>query len=63
MDTLPQDKETVEVVVTVDGQEQYRKTLPTAQQLVVVTLRGIGVQTINVYFDGELVRTDPYNFV
>lgn len=63
VDTLPQDKETVEVVVTVDGQEQYRKTLPTAQQLVVVTLRGIGVQTINVYFDGELVRTDPYNFV
>ena len=59
---LPQDRETVEVVVTVDGQEQYRNTLPAVQQLVVIQLKGSGEQTVNVYFDGELSSTRSYNF-
>lgn len=59
---LPQDRETVTVVVTVDGQEQYRDTLPTVQQLVVVTLKGSGEQTVSIYFDGELSSTKSYNF-
>ena len=59
---LPQDRDSVLVVVTVDGQEQYRDTLPTVQQLVVVTLKGSGEQTVSVYFDGELSSTRPYNF-
>ena len=59
---LPQDRETVTVVVTVNGQEQYRDTLPTVQQLVVVTLKGSGEQTVSIYFDGELSSTKSYNF-
>ena len=50
------------VVVTVDGQEQYRDTLPTVQQLVVVTLKGSGEQMVSVYLDGELSSTKAYNF-
>ena len=59
---LPQDRDTVTVVVTVDGQEQYRNTLPTVQQLVVVNLKGSGEQMVSVYFDGELSSTRSYNF-
>lgn len=59
---LPQDRESVLVVVTVDGQEQYRDTLPTVQQLVVVTLKGSGEQMVSVYLDGELSSTKAYNF-
>ena len=59
---LPQDREKVLVVVTVDGQEQYRETLGTVQQLVVINLKGSGEQTVSVYFDGELSSTRSYNF-
>ena len=59
---LPQDREKVLVVVTVDGQEQYRETLGTVQQLVVINLKGSGERTVSVYFDGELSSTRSYNF-
>ena len=59
---LPRDRDSVEVVVTVDGQEQYRKTLDTVQQLVTVPLKGSGTQTVSVYFDGQLSLSEPKDF-
>ena len=52
----------MEVVITVDGQEQYRKTLDTVQQLVTVPLKGSGTQTVGVYFDGQLSLSEPKDF-
>ena len=59
---LPRDRDSVEVVITVDGQEQYRKTLDTVQQLVTVPLKGSGTQTVGVYFDGQLSLSEPKDF-
>ena len=50
---LPRDGRTqVEVVVTVDGVEQYREVVDTQMQLVTVPVRGSGIQTVTVYIDG-----------
>ena len=59
---LPRDKESVEVVVTVDGQKQYEDVLPTVQQLVVIPLRGTGTQTVTVYIDGKEAWTRAIQF-
>ena len=50
---LPRDGRTqVEVVVTVDGVEQYREVVDTQMQLVTVPVQGSGIQTVTVYIDG-----------
>ena len=59
---LPREGDTVSVVVTVDGQEQYNETLPTVQQIVVVNLKGSGEQMVNVYFNGQLSISETKNF-
>lgn len=59
---LPRDRETVQVTVQVAGQTQYDKTLDTAQQLVVVTLKGSGTQEVTVYFDGQLDHSVSKDF-
>ncbi|MBM6926351.1 serine/threonine-protein kinase, partial [Pseudoflavonifractor phocaeensis] len=59
---LPRDREQVELVVTVDGQEQFHQTVQTATLVKVVNLTGSGVQMVNVYFDGELFSSQNHNF-
>lgn len=60
---LPRDRESVEVVVMVNGQEQYRDVLPTIQQLVVISLKGpSGTQTVTVYLDGQEAWTRAVPF-
>lgn len=59
---LPRDREQVVLVVTVDGQEQFRQTVQTATLVKVVNLTGSGNQMVNVYFDGELFSSQNYNF-
>ena len=59
---LPRDRETVQVTVQVDGQTQYDKSLDTAQQLVVVTLKGSGTQTVSVFFDGQPGYSEAKDF-
>ena len=50
---LPRDgRAQVEVVVTVDGAEQYREVVDTQMQFVTVPVRGSGSQTVTVYIDG-----------
>ena len=53
----------VEVVVTVDGVEQYREVVDTQMQLVTVPVRGSGVQTVTVYIDGveDWSRAVPFS--
>ena len=60
--TLPREGDTVSVVVTVGGQEQYNETLPTVQQIVVINLKGKGEQVVNVYFNGQLSTSETQNF-
>ncbi len=59
---LPRDRETVELVVTVDGQEQFRETVQTATLVKVVNLTGSGNLLVNVYFDGEIFSSQYKNF-
>ena len=60
---LPRDREYVEVVVMVNGQEQYREVLPTIQQLMVISLKGpSGTQTVTVYLDGQEAWTRAVPF-
>ena len=51
---LPQDgRESVDVWVTVDGEEQYNKHVSCAQGSISVSLTGSGIQHVQVYIDGE----------
>ena len=60
---LPRDgRETVEVVVTVNGQEQYRERHDTQMQMVVVPLKGSGTQNVTVYIDGQEAWTRAISF-
>ena len=61
---LPRDgRAQVEVVVTVDGVEQYREVVDTQMQLVTVPVRGSGIQTVTVYIDGveDWSRAIPFS--
>ena len=53
---LPNDRDTVTVVVTVDGVEQYRQTYPTNLRSARFTIEGSGSQEVIVYIDGEPVK-------
>ena len=60
---LPRDGRTeVEVVVTVDGVEQYREVVNTQLQLKMVPVQGRGIQTVTVYIDGEESWSRPVTF-
>ncbi|WP_295585227.1 Stk1 family PASTA domain-containing Ser/Thr kinase [uncultured Oscillibacter sp.] len=51
---LPQDgRESVDVWVTVDGEEQYNNRVSCSQGSVSVSLTGYGTQHVQVYIDGE----------
>jgi beta-lactam-binding protein with PASTA domain len=59
---LPTDRESVEVTITLDGQEVYRNQVNTADGGFTTTVTGTGVQEICVYMDGELVSRYSENF-
>ena len=60
---LPRDgRESVEVLVTVDGKEQYRQRHDTQMLMVVVPLTGSGTQNVTVYIDGQEDWTRAINF-
>ena len=61
---LPRDgRESVQVVVTVDGQVQYDDVVETQMQMVMVPLKGSGTKEVKVYFDGSEAwsRTENFN--
>ena len=57
--TLPEDRETVTVRITVGGKEAYNQTVDTSVGSVVTPVEGTGTQQICVYIDGALV--DQYD--
>ena len=51
---LPSDgRETVEVVITVDGERKYSETVETKMMSVAVPLTSSGTRTVTVYIDGQ----------
>lgn len=60
---LPRDgRESVNVTVVMDGQEQYNDTVETKMQMVLIPLTGSGVRDVTVYIDGQEAWTRPINF-
>ncbi|WP_297208861.1 Stk1 family PASTA domain-containing Ser/Thr kinase [uncultured Flavonifractor sp.] len=60
---LPRDgRESVSVVITVDGQQQYSDTVETKMQKVLIPLTASGTRTVTVYIDGQESWTRPINF-
>ena len=57
--TLPDDRDTVTVRITVGGKEAYNQTVDTSVGSVVTPVEGTGTQQICVYIDGALV--DQYD--
>lgn len=53
---LPDDRETVTVHVTVNGEEKYRQDVPTRLRTTTFTVTGNGQQEIVVYIDGLEVK-------
>jgi serine/threonine-protein kinase len=60
--SLPTDRDTVEVRITVGGQEAYKNQVNTADGDFTTTVTGTGVQEICIYVDGELVTRYSENF-
>jgi len=63
--TLPTDRETVTIQVTVDGVPQYAEpeTVETKMRIARFTVEGKGVQEIVVYIDGVEAKryTEDFN--
>ena len=61
--TLPTDeRESVAVRITVDGEEVYSQEVNTDQGTVYTSVRGSGTAEVCVYFDGELADQYSLNF-
>ena len=60
---LPRDgRESVNVTVIMDGQEQYNDTVETKMQTILIPLTSSGVRDVTVYIDGQEAWTRPVNF-
>ena len=51
--TLPTDRDSVHLTVTVDGETQYDRTVNCGDEYIRVTLTGKGTRKVVVYWDGE----------
>ncbi len=60
--SLPTGKETVNVIVKQSGTTVYDKTVSTAQGTLTVPLYGMGTTNIEVYYDGQLIKTQKVSF-
>lgn len=59
---LPQDRETVHVIIEFNGETVYDKIVNTADRTVSYTYSGTGYGTVNVYFDSALGLTEELQF-
>ena len=50
---LPQDRESVEVVIKKDGSEVYRKTHSSSEKRITVGVKGSGTQKVEITLDGQ----------
>ncbi len=60
--SLPTDRESVTVRITVGGHEAYNQVVNTAAGTVNTTVSGTGTQEVCVYIDDELVETKSVQF-
>ncbi|MDO4516923.1 MAG: Stk1 family PASTA domain-containing Ser/Thr kinase [Bacillota bacterium] len=60
--TLPSDRESVTVRITVDGQEAYNQVVNTSVGIVTTSVEGTGTQQVCIYIDDELVETKEVQF-
>lgn len=59
---LPDDRETVTVRVTVNGEEKYRQDVPTRLRTTTFTVTGSGQQEVIVYIDDQEVKRYTEDF-
>jgi len=59
---LPTDRDTVRLVVEVDGKEQYNEAVDCTLGYVSVSLTGSGTQTVTIYWDGVVHAQYPQQF-
>ena len=60
--TLPSGEGTVHVVITQNAKTVYDHTVERSQGSVSVSLTGSGTEEIEIYFDGTLSESYPFNF-
>lgn len=60
--TLPTDRESVTVRITVGGQEVYNQVVNTSVNTVTTSISGTGTQEVCIYIDDELVETKDVQF-
>lgn len=60
--TLPTDRESVTVRITVGGQEVYNQVVNTSVSTVTTSISGTGTQEVCIYIDDELVETKDVQF-
>lgn len=59
---LPQDRETVTVVVKKAGSEVYRKVHNTSEKRITVTVRGSGTEKVEIFQDGQTFFSQNIKF-
>ena len=59
---LPQDRETVTVVVKKDGSEVYRKQHNTSENRITVSVKGSGTQKVEITLDGQQFYSQNIKF-
>jgi len=59
---LPTDREKVDVVIKIDGKEVYNQVYQTSNGTADLRITGSGTKNVEVYFDGELKRSENVNF-
>ncbi|MDY6313793.1 MAG: Stk1 family PASTA domain-containing Ser/Thr kinase [Clostridia bacterium] len=59
---LPTDREKVDVTIKIDGKEVFNQNYSTSSGTADVRITGSGTKNVEVYFDGELARSENVNF-
>ena len=59
---LPTDREKVDVTIKIDGKEVFNQNYSTSSGTADVRITGSGTKNVDVYFDGELARSENVNF-
>lgn len=59
---LPTDREKVDVTIKIDGKEVFNQNYSTSNGTADVRITGSGTKNVEVYFDGELARSENVNF-
>ena len=59
---LPTDREKVDVSIKIDGKEVFNQNYSTSNGTADVRITGSGTKNVEVYFDGELAKSENVNF-